>query len=209
MAKAPTASRTYELAVCGLSIALLTVASWITVPLGPVPFTLQTFMLVFIVAALTPRQTVISVLGYLALGALGAPVFAGMAGGAAQIMGPSGGFLIGFGLGTLLAALLLAVWPAPAAHPAQAGPAGSPSAGKRVSCLRECCAALIVMAASYLCGWLQFMAVMNVGPIEAFAMAIAPFIVLDLIKAALAVSMARTLKAAVPALRDAASKPRA
>lgn len=204
MAKALASSRTYTIAVCGLSIALLTVASWITVPLGPVPFTLQTFMLIFIVAALTPRQAVISVLGYLALGALGAPVFAGMAGGFAQIMGPSGGFLIGFGLGTLLAALLLTVWPAPAARPA-----GVPSAGKRVSCLREICAALIVMAASYLCGWLQFMAVANVGPIEAFAMAIAPFIVLDLIKAALAVSMARTLKAAVPALRDAASKPRA
>ncbi len=199
-ATTPSASRTYTIALCGLSIALLTVASWITVPLGPVPFTLQTFMLVFIVLALTPRQAVISVLGYLALGAIGVPVFAGMSGGAAQLMGPSGGFLIGFGLGAMLAAIMLRAWPEPACER---------PAGKRLSRLRTCCAAIIVLAASYLCGWVQFMVVVNVGPLEAFAMAIAPFIVLDLIKAALAASMARTLKSAVPALRNAAGKPRA
>ena len=200
MSKSPFASRTYTIALCGLSMSLLAVASWITVPLGPVPFTLQTFMLVFIVLALAPHQAVIAVLGYLALGPIGAPVFAGMSGGLAQIMGPSGGFLIGFGLGTVLAALLLRAWPAPA---------DSASATKRTSRLRDLCAALIVLAASYLCGWLQFMVVLNVSPLEAFVMAIAPFIVLDLIKAVLAVSMARTLKAAVPALRNAANKPRA
>ena len=102
--------RAESIAYCGLSIALLTVSAWVTVPLGPVPFTLQTMMLVFVVLLLPPREALVSVFGYLALGALGAPVFSGMKGGLASLLGPTGGFIVGFGLGAVAAVLVLKIW---------------------------------------------------------------------------------------------------
>ena len=195
MKKSRTASRTQTIALCGLAIALLTVASWITVPLGPIPFTLQTFMLVFIALALAPHQAVIAVLGYLVLGTLGVPVFAGMSGGLASLLGPSGGFLSGFGIGACLAAILLKVWREPE--------------GKAAQYRRETCAAVIILSVSYLCGWLQLMVVADLAPMAAFLAGIAPFVIFDVIKAAVGIQLAHMLKAAVPALRNRTAKPRA
>ena len=70
--------RTETVAFCGLAIALLAISAWVTVPLGPVPFTLQTMVLVFVVVLFPPREALVSVFGYLALGAIGVPVFSGM-----------------------------------------------------------------------------------------------------------------------------------
>ena len=61
----------------GICAALLTICSWISIPaLGPfVPFTLQTFA-VFLIAGLFPLKTSLcSVVVYIALGAVGVPVF--------------------------------------------------------------------------------------------------------------------------------------
>ena len=181
-----SASRTRTIALCGLSIALLTVSAWITIPLGPIPFTLQTFMLVFLVLSLTFRQSVITVFGYLLLGALGAPVFAGFKGGLGALMGPTGGFLIGFGIGTILACYALKAL-------------SKTSYANRY--LPLIVAATIVVGISYLCGWIQLMVVADLSPAAAFVTGIAPFILLDAIKSACAIKLARVLCNAVPALR--------
>ena len=81
-----------------MSAALITVCSWISIPaLGPfVPFTLQTFA-VFVIAGLFDLKTgVISIMVYLFMGAVGVPVFSGFKSGFAAIMGPTGGYLVGF-----------------------------------------------------------------------------------------------------------------
>ena len=101
MQKKQTLKRSESVAFCGLAIALITIGAWVTVPLGPVPFTLQTMVLAFVVLLLPAREAVASVAGYVVLGALGVPVFSGMAGGLAKVMGPTGGFIIGFVLGGL------------------------------------------------------------------------------------------------------------
>ena len=87
-----TATGSRDVAFAGLSVALLAVSAWVTVPIGPVPVTLQVFVEVFVVLALTPRQAGFAAAGYLALGAVGLPVFSGMKGGAAVLAGPTGGF---------------------------------------------------------------------------------------------------------------------
>ncbi len=81
-----------------MSAALITVCSWISIPaLGPfVPFTLQTFA-VFVIAGLFDLKTgVISIMVYLFMGAVGVPVFSGFKSGLTAIMGPTGGYLVGF-----------------------------------------------------------------------------------------------------------------
>lgn len=192
MQKSSALKRAETVAFCGLSIALLAVSAWVTVPLGPVPFTLQTMMLAFLVLLLPYREALVSVFGYLILGGIGAPIFSGMKGGLASLLGPTGGFLIGFGLGAVAAVIVLKVWAEPE--------------NKVLRYVREFVAALVLLAISYACGWAQLMAVAGLDPMAAFLAGIAPFIVLDLIKTVVGVSLAHVLRVAVPAFRQGASK---
>ena len=76
--------------------ALTAVCSQIQLPIGAVPFTLQT-MGVFIAAGLLgAKKGTLSVGIYILLGAVGIPVFAGFSGGLGIIAGPTGGYIIGF-----------------------------------------------------------------------------------------------------------------
>jgi biotin transport system substrate-specific component len=86
-------------AVVVLGTLLLTASAKIQVPFWPVPMTMQTFMVLFLGAALGPRLGALTVLLYLAEGAAGLPVFAGTPEkglGIAYMAGPTGGYLIGF-----------------------------------------------------------------------------------------------------------------
>ncbi|MDF9714872.1 biotin transporter BioY [Nocardioides sp. ChNu-153] len=65
---------------------------------GPVPITLQTFGVLLAGAVLGARRGFLAVLLYVAAGAVGLPVFSGGASGLGVIVGPSGGYLLGFAL---------------------------------------------------------------------------------------------------------------
>ncbi len=197
--------RAESIAFCGLAIALLAVASWITVPLGPVPFTLQIMMLVFVVLLFPAREALVSIFGYLILGALGAPVFSGMKGGLAALMGSTGGFIVGFGLGAVAAVLILKAWKAPAAKESSESRAGKRGGVLVMGLAREYVAALALLLVSYVCGWAQLMAVAGMDPLAAFMAGIAPFIVPDVIKIVVAASLAHAIRSAVPALRTKAA----
>lgn len=82
-------ARARSVAFCGLSIALMAVAAWVTVPFGPVPFTLQTLAVMFVLFALPAKQALIAIGGYIVLGGLGLPVFSSFKGGLAALMGPT------------------------------------------------------------------------------------------------------------------------
>lgn len=88
----------YSIASMALGVALITVCAFITVPgLGSmVPFTLQTFAVNAVCALLGWRRGSASVAAYILLGAVGLPVFSGMRGGYGVLMGPTGGYIIGF-----------------------------------------------------------------------------------------------------------------
>lgn len=94
--------RTLDLAHIALFSVVMAVCSWISVPLGPVPFTLQTFAVFLAVTVLGGRRGTLAVLVYLLLGAVGIPVFAGFSGGVGVLMGATGGYILGF-LGSALA----------------------------------------------------------------------------------------------------------
>ena len=102
MQKKQTLKRSESVAFCGLAIALITIGAWVTVPLGPVPLTLQTMVLAFVVLLFPAREAVASVAGYVVLGALGVPVFSGFRGGVSTLVGSTGGYLVGFIVSALL-----------------------------------------------------------------------------------------------------------
>lgn len=76
--------------------ALLALSAQATVPMFPVPMTLQTLAVTIIGLTFGSRLAAATVLAYLAEGAMGLPVFANATGGIAPLMGPTAGFLWGF-----------------------------------------------------------------------------------------------------------------
>ena len=75
----------------------------IPLPFTPVPLTLQSFFVLFSGLVLGPQLAFFSQLGYLTLGVLGLPIFAGATSGFFHLCGPTGGYIFGF----LLAAFLV------------------------------------------------------------------------------------------------------
>ena len=86
---------TEDISHAALGIALMTVCSWLSIPLT-VPFTLQTFAVCLVSALLGTQIGLLSVGSYILLGLLGAPVFSGFRGGFAVLLGATGGYIIGF-----------------------------------------------------------------------------------------------------------------
>jgi biotin transport system substrate-specific component len=82
-------------AIVVLGTLLITAAAKINVPVWPIAVTLQSFAIAALAAAFGMRIAVATVALYLAQGALGLPVFA-TGGGVPYLLGPSGGFLLGF-----------------------------------------------------------------------------------------------------------------
>lgn len=88
---------------------LITIAAKLSVPFYPVPMTMQTFVIIGLGLALGPKLAVSAVLLYLAQGAIGLPVFSGTPEkgiGIAYMVGPTGGYLLGFILAAAVAGML-------------------------------------------------------------------------------------------------------
>jgi biotin transport system substrate-specific component len=93
------------LAVLLGSTLILTLSAKIQVPFWPVPMTMQTFVVLCLGAVLGARLGALTILVYLAEGAIGLPVFAGTPEkglGLAYMVGPTGGYLVGFVLGAFV-----------------------------------------------------------------------------------------------------------
>lgn len=93
--------KTRDVALVGLFAALMVICAWISVPLGPVPVTLQTFAVFLAAALLGSRRGTLAVGVYILLGVVGLPVFSGF-----KTLNPvTFGYVLGFlPLGLLTAA---------------------------------------------------------------------------------------------------------
>jgi biotin transport system substrate-specific component len=92
--RTPTRARHIVLILAGALIVAL--SARIVIPVTPVPFTGQTFGILLVGGALGFRRGAAALLLYLAIGALGVPVYAEGSAGLAVIQGVTGGYLIGF-----------------------------------------------------------------------------------------------------------------
>ena len=162
---------TRSIARCGVCIALLAVSAWVTVPLGPVPFTLQTFVLALLPQVIRTRDALFTVMVYLLLGAVGVPVFSGFQGGLGVILGPTGGYLMGFAAGMPVASAVM-------------------RAGVLPRRARGALAGVALLAVSYVLGTLQLMNVYALDAPAALAVAVVPFVVPDMVKVVASVGVA-------------------
>ena len=86
-----------QLVYTALTTAIIAVLSQVQIPLpGLVPLSLATFGVMMAGLLLGARWGAVSVAVYLLLGAVGVPVFAGFKGGVSALLGPTGGYLIGY-----------------------------------------------------------------------------------------------------------------
>ncbi|MEM7696597.1 MAG: biotin transporter BioY [Pseudomonadota bacterium] len=159
------------LLVVGGSLALWLSAK-VQVPFWPVPMTMQTFVVLVLGMALGPRVAGAAVMLYLAQGAAGLPVFAGTPErgiGVAYMVGPTGGYLLGF----LLAAITTGVLA---------------ERGWSRNILSAFAALLIGTAIIYALGLLWLGAVIGWDK-NLFAIGVAPFLAAEAFKVALAAAV--------------------
>lgn len=82
--------------IIALFAAIIGVLAQITIPLPLVPITGQTLAIGLAATILGARHGTYAVILYLIIGSVGVPVFAEFTGGVAKLVGPTGGYLIGF-----------------------------------------------------------------------------------------------------------------
>ena len=88
-------SKTYDIVYIAVFAVIMAICSWISIP-AAVPFTLQTFGVFIAAGVLGGKRGTLSVLVFILLGAVGIPVFANFSGGIGVLVGPTGGYIIGF-----------------------------------------------------------------------------------------------------------------
>ncbi|MFV0399811.1 MAG: biotin transporter BioY [Oscillospiraceae bacterium] len=160
-----------ELCTVGIITALNAVLAQIAIPLPftPIPFSLG-MMAVFIAGILlAPLPALFSQLCYLLLGIVGLPVFGNFTGGLGVFLGPKGGYLMAYPLMALVISLAVR-W------------------GKQSGAIRVVRTAVAMVLSTflllYLLGTLWLCFVMQTGFVEGLAMAVFPFIPLDMVKIA-------------------------
>ena len=175
--------KTRDMALCALFAALLAICAWLVIPIGDVPFTLQTFGVFAALGLLGGKRGTIAIAVYLLLGAVGIPVFAGFRGGIGTLFGTTGGYLVSYlfmGLIVMLAEKLF---------------------GDRT--IVFLIAGVIALAVCYAFGtaWFVVAYAKTAGPISwaaAIGKCVLPFVLPDLAKLALAVLLRDRVKRYVP-----------
>ena len=168
--------RARDVAFAGLFAALTAVGAQISIPIGPVPITLQVFLVLLSGLVLGARLGFLSQLVYVIMGAVGMPVFANLQGGFAVLYGPTGGYIAAFPIAAFLAGYLT-----------------EKSGGKT----GMVAGSLAGIGAIYLLGWLRLGLFLGGDFYRAFLLGVLPFIPVDVIKAALAVLIAGRVRKAV------------
>ncbi|MGN0940369.1 MAG: biotin transporter BioY [Selenomonadaceae bacterium] len=149
-------------------VAILCVSAYISfpVPFASAMVTALTAAMNLAAFLLTPKQTLVVMLLYTAIGAAGLPVFVGGAAGIGEIFGPRGGFLIAFIIAYPLVSYLK---------------------GRDISFKRYAIAAVLVgIPITYIGGLISLIAFTKLTLAEAVMAAVVPFIPGDIVKALLA-----------------------
>ena len=157
-----------------LMAALIAVGAFVSIPIGPVPIVLQNLFVFVAALLLGPRWAVVSVGVYLLAGACGLPVFAGGTGGLGRLVGPTGGYLIGFWIAAGITGLI-ARW-----------------AQQRVALevLAMVAGSIVIYVPGVL--WLQW--VSGIPLVQALAVGCYPFLPGDALKIAAAIPIVRAVR---------------
>ena len=166
-------NRTQKIAYTAMGTAFMVVCSWLYIPL-PVPVTMQSFALCLLSAVLGTGAGLWIWACYVALGAVGLPVFSGFMGGLGALTGVTGGYILGFVFIPLCVGL-----------------------GAR---LRGRAALVLTMAMGivlcYICGtvWYTLVYAESEGFLTALTVCVLPYVLPDALKILLAVYLSPRLK---------------
>lgn len=177
-------TKTSYMALCGLFAALMAICSLISIPLGftPVPVNLATLGVFLAGGLLGKKYGTISIAVYVLLGAVGVPVFAGFRGGLSVLVGPTGGYIIGYIAAAFLVGLLTELLV----------PKAGRSAGREIL---ACIIAMIIgLFACYLLGTLWFMISTHTGVWAALVSCVFPFLPGDALKIAAGAILTQKLR---------------
>ncbi len=103
--------KVYSMAVIALMTAITCVVAPFSVPIGPVPISLTTLAIYLSLYILGWKKAAVSCLLYILIGLAGVPVFSGFTGGIAKLLGPTGGYIIGYIPMALIAGLAIDKFP--------------------------------------------------------------------------------------------------
>lgn len=161
---------TYQIVFIGIMAAVICILGPLSIPIGIVPISLTNFAIYFVLYILGMKKGTISYFIYLLIGLVGVPVFSGFSGGPSKLLGPTGGYIIGFIFMALIAGFFI----------------------DRFNSKKYLCIIGMILgtAVCYLFGtvWLAFQANMSIS--AALAVGVIPFIPADLIKILIAAFLA-------------------
>lgn len=157
-----------------LFAALTAMGAFIAIPVGPVPIVLQNLFVMLAGLLLGPRWGLAAVGIYLLAGFCGLPVFAGGQAGIGRLIGPTGGYLIGY-----LPAVYVIGWVAE---------------GPDHRLVRDVAAMALGTLVLYACGISWLKVVTGLTWTKALAVGMLPFLIGDAVKIAAAIPIARVLR---------------
>lgn len=89
-------SNIYQMAIIGVMAAVICVLGPLSIPIGVVPISFTNLAIYFALYTLGMKKGTVSYIVYMLVGFVGIPVFSGFTGGPSKLLGPTGGYLIGF-----------------------------------------------------------------------------------------------------------------
>ena len=181
-AKSKTKIITADIALIAMFTALTAVCSWVSIPVGEVPVTLQTFAIFMTVGVLGTKRGVISVLVYILHGVAGAPVFAGFKGGIGALFGTTGGYITGFIFSVALAGVIIDKF------------------GSKLYVKIAAMIAGLIVCYAFGTAWFIIFYTRSVGAIgigAALSMCVVPFIIPDVLKIVAAACLSTSIKKAL------------
>ena len=165
---------TRHMTLTAMLTALLCILGPMTLPLGPVPLSLATGILLLMALLLGGRRATLCCAVYLLMGLAGLPVFAAFQGGIGVLMGPTGGFLLGYLPMTALCGFVCSRWE------------------KRAV---QCGAFIAGTALLYLTGTVWYCHFTGTAPSAALAVCVLPFLHGHAVKIAVVLTLGNTIKA--------------
>ena len=166
-------TKTRDMVYIAMVAVQISICSWISIP-SAVPFTMQTFGIFLAVAVLGGKRGSLAVLVYLLLGLVGVPVFAGFSGGIGCLAGTTGGYIVGFQLTALV------MW------------AMEAMLGKKTFVLFASMVLGTAVCYAFGTAWFMYVYARTTGAIglgTALGWCVIPYIIPDLLKAALALAV--------------------
>ena len=174
-----------NLTLIAFMAAILCVAGPLVIPIGMVPMSFANMAIYLTVLLLDKRKATISVAIYLLIGFTGVPVFSGFTAGAGKLLGPTGGYLIGYlGLSWIAGEILEAFDRKPLWKKHQKN-------FKNLGQMMALAAGTIIL---YLVGTVWLMVQNEMDFVVALSIGVLPFVVFDAVKIVAAVILANAIK---------------